>query len=211
MGLLLTTVSTVTIIDLGERTYTHPLIDYDLTSEYDYQELRNSFDLGFELDLGSITLVNDGVDILNSTQLSLIQPEPNTDTGANGSGNLTKDPTAVMVTQLNGDAPNNWTPNGVDGNGDPQTWGKHIKLLIVEGIGDSDIKSIDRADFAVADGIDVLNDKSNNKKLKFKADDDGQQANRIGGKDDIDVERWSVGSFVRGYGNATKWCPRYFK
>lgn len=81
MSVLLTTVSTVTINDLGGRTFTHPLINYDLTSEYTYSEIRTSDDLGTELDAGNITITNNGIAVLNSTALKKVQPEPDTATG----------------------------------------------------------------------------------------------------------------------------------
>lgn len=129
-----------------------------------------------------------------------------------GSGNLTKDPKAILVTTLTNNAPNNWTPSGVDGNGDTQTWGKHIKLLIIQGGGgDHDIKSIDKSDFEAGDGVDILNDKSDDNKFKYKAKSNGQQQNRIGGKKDLEHERWTVATFVRGLGSADKWCPKIVK
>ena len=84
MAVLLTTVSTVTINDLGGRTYTHPLINYDLTSEYTYQELRGSADLGAELDAGNVTITNNGVTVTNSADLKKLQPEPDPSGGGGG-------------------------------------------------------------------------------------------------------------------------------
>ena len=83
MGVLLTTVSTVTITDLGGRTFTHPLVNYDLTSEYSYDEVRNSDDLGSELDGGNVTITNNGLSVANSAALKKVQPQP--DTGGGGS------------------------------------------------------------------------------------------------------------------------------
>ena len=88
MGVLLTTVSTVTINDLGARTFTHPLVNYDLTTEYEYSEIRLSTNLGTELDGGSITLTNNGKSVADSAALKKIQPEPNTDTGGGGGSSL---------------------------------------------------------------------------------------------------------------------------
>ena len=76
MGVLLTTVQTVTINDLGGRTFTHPLTSYDLTDEYTYQEIRGSADLGAELDAGNVTITNNGTTVNNSSELKKIQPEP---------------------------------------------------------------------------------------------------------------------------------------
>ncbi len=83
MAIELTTISTVIITDLGERTFTHPLVDYDLTSdrEFTYSEVRSSNDLGVELDAGNVTIKNNGITIANSSALKKVQPEPNTDTG----------------------------------------------------------------------------------------------------------------------------------
>ena len=71
---LLTTVQTITVNDLGGRTFTHPLINYDLTSEYTYSEIRNSSDLGVALDSGFITIVNDTVPVVDSSSLKLVEP-----------------------------------------------------------------------------------------------------------------------------------------
>ncbi len=62
MAVLLTTVQTVTINDLGGRIFVHPLTNYDLTSdgEYTYEELRSSDDLGASLDAGDISILNYG-------------------------------------------------------------------------------------------------------------------------------------------------------
>jgi hypothetical protein len=72
---LLTTVQTVTINDLGGRTFTHPLIAYDLTSEYSYQEIRNSSDLGIELDAGNVSIISDTVPVLTSAELAQVEPQ----------------------------------------------------------------------------------------------------------------------------------------
>ena len=85
MAVLLTTVSTVTINDLGGRTFTHPLTSYDLTDEYTYQEIRGSADLGAELDAGNITLTNNGQSVSDSSDLKKVQPEPDTNTGGGSS------------------------------------------------------------------------------------------------------------------------------
>jgi hypothetical protein len=75
MGVLLTTVSSVTINDLGGRIFTHPLVGYDLTTEFSYDEIRNSFDLGSELDGGAVTITNDGVAVNDSSELRQVQPQ----------------------------------------------------------------------------------------------------------------------------------------
>tara|TARA_R110000765_G_scaffold386217_1_gene478205 strand:+ start:2658 stop:2954 length:297 start_codon:yes stop_codon:yes gene_type:complete len=85
MGILLTTVNTVTINDLGGRTFTHPLVAYDLTGEYEYSEIRSSADLGNALDSNNVSLVNNGVVVSSSADLKKIQPEPNADTGGGSS------------------------------------------------------------------------------------------------------------------------------
>jgi hypothetical protein len=66
------------------RTFTHPLVSYDLTEEYEYSEIRGSADLGTKLDAGDVTIINDGIAITTSAALKKIQPEPNTDTGGGG-------------------------------------------------------------------------------------------------------------------------------
>ena len=74
---LLTTVQTVTINDLGGRTFTHPLVDYDLTDggEYNYEEIRASSDLGLALDNGFVSITNDGEVVGDSDALKLVQPK----------------------------------------------------------------------------------------------------------------------------------------
>ena len=81
MAVLLTTVQTVTINDLGGRTYVHPTTSFDLTEEYTYQELRGSADLGAELDAGNVTIVNNGVNVTTSSDLKKLQPEPDPNAG----------------------------------------------------------------------------------------------------------------------------------
>jgi hypothetical protein len=81
MSVLLSTtgiVSTVTINDLGGVLFTHPVSSYDLTIEWTYEELQDSIDLGTALDAGYISLINSGVTIANSSELELIQPQPDT-------------------------------------------------------------------------------------------------------------------------------------
>jgi len=80
MAILLTTISSITINDLGGRSFVHPVVDYDLTDEFSYDEVRNSFNLGLELDAGNVTLVNDGVNVNDSNELKFVQPKVSTST-----------------------------------------------------------------------------------------------------------------------------------
>lgn len=82
MSVVLTTtgvLGTVTIDDLGGRDYVHP-ITVDLAgtnnSEYTYDEVRESFDLGNALDSGYISITNSGNIIGNSSDLKNVQPQP---------------------------------------------------------------------------------------------------------------------------------------
>lgn len=55
---LLSTTGTETpviINDLGARTFTHPIVDFDLTDEYTLEELRDSEDLRSKIVAGSLT------------------------------------------------------------------------------------------------------------------------------------------------------------
>lgn len=70
---------------MGGRSFVHPLVDCDLTSEYTYQEIRESEDLGAELDAGNITITNDGEAVLDSTSLKLVQPTTGDGTGSSPS------------------------------------------------------------------------------------------------------------------------------
>lgn len=60
---LVTTVSTTSLVDLGNRTLTHPIVDIDLALEYTFEELRDSADLRSALEAGTITATFDGVSI----------------------------------------------------------------------------------------------------------------------------------------------------
>jgi hypothetical protein len=53
------TVPTVTFIDLGERSLTHPEVDVDFSLEYSFQDLIDSADLQAAIDAGEVT-VTDG-------------------------------------------------------------------------------------------------------------------------------------------------------
>jgi hypothetical protein len=91
MSVLLSTtglVSSITIDDLGGRTYAHPSSNVELAgtvdSEYTYSEVRESYDLGVALDAGYISMTNNGIVVGDSDALRKVQPEPNTDTGSSG-------------------------------------------------------------------------------------------------------------------------------
>ncbi len=91
MSVVLTTtglIATVTIDDLGGREYVHPLtVDMagDSTSEYTYEEVRESFDLGVALDNGYISITNDGEVVGDSDALKLVQPKVSAIGGVNPS------------------------------------------------------------------------------------------------------------------------------
>jgi hypothetical protein len=81
MSVVLTTtglIATVTIDDLGGRDYVHP-ITVEMAgadvSEYTYEEVRESFDLGVALDNGYISITNDGEVVGDSDALKLVQPK----------------------------------------------------------------------------------------------------------------------------------------
>lgn len=61
MQILLTTtgaVSQIVVPEFGGRTYVHPLVDYDITQEFDIDEIRKSVTLQNSIDSGYITLKN---------------------------------------------------------------------------------------------------------------------------------------------------------
>jgi hypothetical protein len=82
------TVGSVTINDFGGRVFTHPVVNEILSDEFTYSEIRESVDLGVALNAGQITITNNGDTVLNSNELKLVQPEPNTDTGGGGGTTL---------------------------------------------------------------------------------------------------------------------------
>jgi hypothetical protein len=55
---LLTTIATVTLDDLGGRTFTHPVVDFDLLTEYSEDTIQDSADLQAAIDGGDITLAD---------------------------------------------------------------------------------------------------------------------------------------------------------
>ena len=54
---------TVTIDDLGEKGFTHPIVNEDLTDEFEIEELRASLDLRAAIDAGDLIATLDGVAI----------------------------------------------------------------------------------------------------------------------------------------------------
>ena len=59
MAILITTTgiqSTITFNDLGGRSFSHPIVDYDISSEYELEELRDSGDFQNAIDQGWITV-----------------------------------------------------------------------------------------------------------------------------------------------------------
>lgn len=69
------TLSTVTIGDFGDRAFDHPTVDYVLSDEFSYAEIRQSKDLGAAIDAGYITITNDGDDIISSAYIGAVQPQ----------------------------------------------------------------------------------------------------------------------------------------
>lgn len=72
--------STIVIADLGGREFSHPTVDYDLTSEYEFEEIRNSESIMDLLDAGHVSLKKDGIVVANSEDLSVLEVS----TGGNG-------------------------------------------------------------------------------------------------------------------------------
>jgi len=97
MSVLLTTtgtLGTVVIDDLGGRSFVHPVTDYELTSEYTYDEIRGSADLGAALDNGYISIENDGNPVGDSSTLMDVQPQVG-DGGVVGGGSTS--PTVIII------------------------------------------------------------------------------------------------------------------
>ena len=69
-------VGSVTFNDLGGRTFTHPIVDEEISLEFTYSEIRKSNSIGTALDNGYITIYNDDVQINNSNELNDVQPWP---------------------------------------------------------------------------------------------------------------------------------------
>jgi hypothetical protein len=64
MGVFLSTVSgNVKIDDLDGRVFTHPVVDFDLLSQWSPQDIYHSDDLQAALDIGTITMKLDDIDI----------------------------------------------------------------------------------------------------------------------------------------------------
>jgi hypothetical protein len=79
MSILLNTtgvVSSVTINDLGGVLFTHPVSSYNLTNEWSYEEIQESGDLGNALDAGYVSITNAGITVATSSELKLVQPQP---------------------------------------------------------------------------------------------------------------------------------------
>ena len=77
MSILLTTTGTsspIVINDFGAMEFVHPVVNYDLTDEFTYQEIRESSDLGLALNAGYLSLNNDGETITTSAGLANLQP-----------------------------------------------------------------------------------------------------------------------------------------
>ena len=96
-------VASVTINDLGGRVYAHP-ITVDLAgtidSEYTYEEVRESFDLGVALDNGYISLTNDGLVVGDSDSLKLVQPKQTATNSGNIIGGVTYNESSIYRTPL---------------------------------------------------------------------------------------------------------------
>jgi hypothetical protein len=72
--ILLTTsgsVSNITLHDLGGRQLVHPVVDFDLLTEFDSEELRDSLDLQDNIDIGSILLRDQDNDPITDISVAL--------------------------------------------------------------------------------------------------------------------------------------------
>src|SRR3972149_5070431 len=65
--------STVIFYDLGERTFEHPIINYDLETEFHIDEIRYSDDVFAAITGGSLTATYNGVDVLTQADLDSVR------------------------------------------------------------------------------------------------------------------------------------------
>lgn len=66
------TLSPVVLSDLGNRTFTHPTVNHNLTAEYSREEISRSVSLGTALDSGWITATYEGIDITSSADIEVV-------------------------------------------------------------------------------------------------------------------------------------------
>lgn len=62
------TTASIVLSDLGERILTHPITNYNITSEFKYNELLESNDFTSALDSGYIVASQSGVIITTSSE-----------------------------------------------------------------------------------------------------------------------------------------------
>lgn len=170
------TLGTVTISDLGNRTFSHPTTNYVLSDEYLYDEIRDSEDLGAALDSGYISITNDGQIVGNSSALRSVQPVQPTG-GTTGGGTAVAGFTNVITVTDTG-TQTNWNPAG---------WGPTVDAIIWEGTSDLKPRGIVDVGHPQGAGFAFINNSPNGKKIQWKKGN-GANGNRLAGKNDLDIE-----------------------
>lgn len=163
MAVLLTTVQTVTINDLGGRIFVHPLTNYDLTSdgEYTYEELRSSDDLGASLDAGDISILNDGEAINDSNALKLVQPKQTSTNSGDIIGGVTYNESSIYRTPI--------LTENTDDLSIPNI--QNYSVIVITISKDIDLTGILRNTITEYQNIRVVLGNTDNKKLKLKKKD----------------------------------------
>ncbi len=90
-------------------------------------------------------------------------------------------PSKSIVVVLNGNAPANWSPVGLESD---------TQAFIITGTGDSDIDSMDRSLFSNGKSLILINAKNGNSKIKIRPEkNSGTVSNRFSGEKDIEIKR----------------------
>ena len=202
------TLGTVTIGDLGGRSFVHPVTDLDISEQYTFEELRGSEDLGAALDSGYISIVNDGQIVGNSSGLKTVEPTVGENTGTFSSQQIFEGAT-IIAGGLHF-ANEYVTPLLTESNYSNYNIPNIESHAVIKWCSDTDvnIRSV-AAPTRVDPSIDFLpivffNGNSNRKSIRFKRNATGDASNRFDITTDISV---SDGEFwLFGYDfNVGKW------
>jgi hypothetical protein len=157
-------VASVTLDDLGGRTYVHP-ITVDLagaiSSEYTYEEVRESFDLGVALDAGYVSIINDGIVVGNSSALKQIQPKQTSTNSGDIVGGVTYNESSIYRTPV--------LTENTDDLSIPNI--QNYSVIVITISKDIDLTGILRNTITEYQNIRVVLGNTNNKKLKLKKKD----------------------------------------
>lgn len=161
MAILLTTISSITINDLGGRSFVHPVVDYDLTDEFSYDEVRNSFNLGLELDAGNVTLVNDGINVNDSNELKFVQPKVTSTSSGNIIGGVVYAESSIYRTPL--------LTSNTDDLSIPNI--ENYSIIVITISKDIELTGILRSTISEYQNLRIVLGNTDNKKLKLKKKD----------------------------------------